>query len=345
MPTDASELNLFDKPDPEMYVQQWYRQLFTKASTLAVSANRRHGLRDWVRTTAQLVAAGVAVPLQPNVVPELANNASAGAVANHKALKEDDDALARDIPILIEFALRTGGIAFRAKHTNSATGILDAHMQQLCDDVKESYGIMLPRQLDSLEAACGKYDSTLTFDGNASVWHANHETLRLNNAPINEMKKNSLLTQALSTRPEFREHVRQFLYSEPMVNHTFALMLPYIRRMNILFPAAAASTAHSFLAAAVADESTANATIDARIKALEDKNVRAGDKRRKKPQAAAGPAASNPPAAPAAPAAPVGRLCGGCDVWHQFDPIKYPVGPNGPILWAKCKTHNPRWVP
>ena len=91
--------------------------------------------------------------------------------ANHKALKEDADAQACAIQVLIEYALRTGGTAFRAKHTNSATGVLDVDMQQLCDDVTASYGIMLPRQLELLEAACSVFDSALTFDGNAAKWH------------------------------------------------------------------------------------------------------------------------------------------------------------------------------
>ena len=82
MPTDVSEQNLFDGPDPEMNVQeQWFRQLFTYASVLAVSAARRQGLRDYPRTTA---------PMQPHVVPELANNASAG-----RSRRKPQDSLGR----------------------------------------------------------------------------------------------------------------------------------------------------------------------------------------------------------------------------------------------------------
>lgn len=334
MPTDPSELNLFDKIDPEMYVQQWFRQMLTYASTLAVSADRRHGLRDFPRTTAQLLAAGVVAPIQAPIVPELPNNASNGAVANHKALKEDADALARALQVLIEIGLRTGGVAFRAKHTDSTTGVLDVNMQQLCDDVIASYGTMLPRQLESLEAACAIYDPAIPFDGNAAQWTKNHEILRLNGAPINEIKKNSLLTTALSSRPEFREHIRHFLYSEPRDHHTYTLMLAYARRMNLLFPVAAAPTAHSFLAAAVADDSiVANAAMDARIKALEDGHKRGKRNKQKSPAA---PAASTT----AAVFDKNLTVCSSCKIWNRHDPIKYP----DLFLWGKCP-HNPKGVP
>jgi hypothetical protein len=48
----SSEKNLFDHADAEMNFQQWQRGVLTVASCLAVSANRRQGLRDYVRTTA-----------------------------------------------------------------------------------------------------------------------------------------------------------------------------------------------------------------------------------------------------------------------------------------------------
>jgi hypothetical protein len=301
----SSEKNLFDNADAEMYLQQWQRQLLSFASCLAVSASRRQGLRDYVRTTAQLIALGIAAPMQPQVVPELPNNASGGAVPNHKILYEDANLQAHGLQTLIEFALSTGGIAFRAKHTNSVTGVLDVNMQQLCDDAAASYGIMLPRQLDLLENRCGTYDPTLTFEGNISTWTRNHDILRLNRAEINEVKKHSLLTTALPSRPEFRKHVEQFLYLEPRDRHTYPLLLAWARCMSLLFPPAV--TATSFLAATVeiaADSAAvANAT---------NTGPKTNEKRRKKPRTPAVPAAPAAPPAPLSASPLLSNLLKGC---------------------------------
>ena len=115
-------------------------------------------------------------------------------------------------------------------------------------------------------------------------------------------------------------------------------MLAYVHRMNLLFPVAAASTAHSFLAAAVADDSTANAIIDARIKALEA-NVKTSEKGKRQRKV------KSPGAAPAASTQAVVydkniQPCGLCKVWNRHDPTQFP----DIFLWGKCK-HNPLGVP
>jgi hypothetical protein len=332
-PTDvsSSERNLFDRPDPEMHYQQWWRQLLTFASSLAVSAARRPGLRDYVRTTAQLTDLGIAAPMQPNPVPDLPNNASGGAVANHKILLEDADKQAAGLQALVEYALSTGGTAFRAKHTDSITGILDVNMQQLCDDATVSYSAMFPRQLDTLENQCGTFDPTLTFEGNITIWTRNHDLLKANGAEINSVKQHSLLTTALNSRPEFTEHVRQFLYSEPRNRHTYTLMLAYVRRMSLLFPPAV--TASSFLAATVGIAADSAAVANATTT-----GPKPTDKRRKKPRTPAAPAASG---ALPAPTDKDSRPCGMCGVWNRHDPVKFP----DIFLWGKCKEHNPVGVP
>jgi len=332
-------VGFFDRTNPRLNLLEALTMMKVAAQGIAVSEDNPAGLLSYCRTSARCRHDGTPLPLVPDFPEPAGRLATATELAALKRNQEAVELVVKGLPLLIAYSLQLCGSLVTASLVDPVHGLLHVNMQTILDVLERDFSQLQLSDIATLEARSSTWDPLLNLQQNFSVWERAYAMLAANDAGTGNHKKLINVQQAIRHMPHYVQLVQTWLLQNiNIAGQTYLSLKEFLIRADLIIPAPITPTAQSFLNAAVGDDWTAAAaaTIDARLKALEDKGgTKAHDKQKKKKPAAA-------PAAPGAPAATVEdkKPCNMCRIWHRHDPVNHP----NQFLWGKCTDHNPDGV-
>jgi len=256
-PLLPSQMSILDGRNPERRHAEFRQLAYSICSAAACSLTNQEGMADWALSSAELFEAGKTLDIHgPD---ELHPEASEAEITQYKEAKAIADAKFAAQPGLVEDLLKVAGIMVRAALSHPVYGTGKLTSTEIIDWCLKHLRDFKEGDADALEEACGKFETSLSFEANLARWKIAHSQLAEQQAELSPKKKLSLLKNAVKGT-HLAQHLDQFIYQNPVLsNQSFEKLAKFLQKMDHAMPLPSPATTASHLAAAAVTTTTAAA--------------------------------------------------------------------------------------